>query len=67
MAQIFSSGVFQNDLVFIPAKKYIKDFSGATRIDSWKYNGIAAENIKNITKSYSNFTPTFVDIMCFQA
>ena len=45
----------------MPAKKYIKYFSGATRIDSQKYNGMAAENIKNITKSHSNFAPTFVD------
>ena len=29
-AKYFSSGIFQNYLVFIPAKKYIKDFSGTT-------------------------------------
>ena len=27
----------------------------------WKSNGISEENIKNITKSDSNFAPTFVD------
>ena len=27
----------------------------------WKPNGISEENIENITKSGSNFTPTFVD------
>ena len=43
------------------AKKYIKYFSGITRINSWKYNGISEENIENITKSDSNFAPTFVD------
>ena len=29
----FSSGMFQNCLAFIPAKKYIKYFNGTTRID----------------------------------
>ena len=28
----YSSGIFQNCLVFIPAKKYIKYFSGTTQI-----------------------------------
>ena len=46
----FSSEIFQNYLVFIPAKKYIKYFSGTTRIDLWKSNGISEENIENITK-----------------
>ena len=61
MDQDFSSGMFQNYLVFLPAKKYIKYCSGTTRIDSWKSNGISEENIESITKSDSNFTPTFVD------
>ena len=30
-AKYFFSGIFQNYLVFIPAKKYIKYFSGTTR------------------------------------
>ena len=60
-AKYFSSGIFQNYLVFMPAKKYIKYFSGTTRINSWKYNGMSEENIENITKSDSNFAPTFVD------
>ena len=46
----FSSEIFQNYLVFIPAKKYIKYFSGTTCIDLWKSNGISEENIENITK-----------------
>ena len=46
---------------FIPVKKYIKYFSGTTRINSWKSNEISEENIKDITKSDSNFAPTFVD------
>ena len=56
-----SSGIFQNYLVFVPAKEYIKYFSGTTRIDLWKSNGISEENIEHITKSESNFAPTFVD------
>ena len=53
--------MFQNYLVLIPAKKYIKYFSGTTRIDSWKSNRMSEENLKSITKSNSNFAPTFVD------
>ena len=37
----FFSGIFQNYLVFSPAKKFIKFFSGTTRIDSWKSNGMS--------------------------
>ena len=61
VAKYFSSGIFQNYLVFIPAKKYIKYFSGATRIYSQKSNGMSEESIENITKSDSNFAPTFVN------
>ena len=59
----FSSGIFlqENYLVFIPTKKYTKYFSGTTLIDPWKSNGMSEENIENITKSDSNFAPTFVD------
>ena len=60
-AKYFSSGIFQNYLVFIPAKKYIKYFSGTTRINSWKSIGMSEKIIENITKSYSNFALTFVD------
>ena len=60
-AKYFSSGIFQNLLVFLPGKKYIKYFSGTTRIESWKSNGISEENIENITKLDSNFAPIFVD------
>ena len=55
------SGIFQNYSLFMPAKKYIKYFSGITQIDFWKSNGIPEENIENITKLYSNFAPTFVN------
>ena len=60
-AKYFSSGIFQNYLVFIPAKKYIKYFSATTQIDLWKFNEMSEDNIANITKSDRKFTPTFVD------
>ena len=60
-AKYFSSGIFQNYLVFIPAKRYIKYFSDTTRIGSWKFIGISEENIEKITKAGSNFASTFVD------
>ena len=46
----FFSGLFQNYLVAIPATKYIKYFSFATRIRLWKSKEMSEENIKNITK-----------------
>ena len=55
------SGIFQNYLVFIPATKYINYFSGTTKVDLWKSNGMSEENIENITKPDKNFPPTFVD------
>ena len=57
----FSSGIFQNYLVFIPAKIYIKYFIGTTQIEVWKSNGMSEESIENITKSDSSFAATFVD------
>ena len=60
-AKHFSSGIFQNYLVFRPAKRYIKYFSGTTQIDSLEPNGISEKNIENVIKSDSNFAPTFVD------
>ena len=60
-AKCFSSGIFQNYLVFIPANKHIKYFTGTTRIESWKSDGMSKESIENITKSDSNFAPTFDD------
>ena len=56
----FSSGIYQNYLVFIPTKKCIKHFNGTTRINSWKSNGMPKKYIENVTKSDSNFAPTFV-------
>ena len=60
-AKYFSLGIFYNYLVFIPAKKYIKYFTGTTPIESWKSNGMSEESIQNITKSNSSFAPTFVE------
>ena len=60
-AKYFSSGLFQNYLVFIPAKKYIEYFSCTTQIDSWKSNGKSEKNVENMTKSDSNFALNFVD------
>ena len=46
----------------MPAKKHIKYFSGTTRINWWKSNAMSEENIKNITKTDSNyFAPTLTD------
>ena len=53
--------MFQNYLVFVLVKKYIKYLSGTTRINSSKSNEILKENIESITRSDSNFVPTFVD------
>ena len=60
-AKYFSSGIFQNYLVFMPAKKYIKYFVGTPLIVSRKSNGMSEESVENITKSDSNFAPNFVD------
>ena len=59
-AKFLSLGIFQNYLVFIPTKRYIKHYSGTTRIESWKPNRMADESSENITKSNSNFAPVFV-------
>ena len=40
-AKYFSSGIFQNYLVFTPGKECIRYFSGTTWIESWKSNGIS--------------------------
>ena len=53
--------MFQSYLVFIPAEKYVKYFSGTTRTDLWRSNGMSEGGIENITKSDSNFAQTFVD------
>ena len=60
-AKYFSLEIFQNYLVFIPSKTYMKYFISTTRIESWKSNGMSEESIENITKLDSNFLPTFVD------
>ena len=60
-AKYFSLGIFQNYLVFIPAIKYFKWFHDTTQVYLGKANGISEESTENITKSDSNFAPTFVD------
>ena len=60
-AKYFSSGIFQNYLVFRPTKKYIKYLTGTTWIESWKSNGMSEESIENITASDNNFAPTYID------
>ena len=57
-AKYFSSGIFQNYLVFMLAKTYTTYFGGATQIDLWKTKKMSEENIENRTKSDSNFAPT---------
>ena len=49
-AKYFSLGIFQNYIVFISIKKYIKYFSGTTRIEAWKSSGMSEESIENIAK-----------------
>ena len=62
-AKHFSSGIFQNYLVFIPDTKNIKCFKDTTRTYSWKSDGMSKENVENITKLdiRHNFASTFVD------
>ena len=60
VTKYFSSQIFQNYLVFIPAKKYVKYFSATTQINSWKSNEKSEESIENVTKSDSNFALTFI-------
>ena len=60
-AKYFSSGIFQNCLVFIPDKKHIIYFNGITQIYSWKSNRLSEESIEVINISDSLFAPTFVN------
>ena len=41
--------IFQNYLVFIPAKSYVRYFSETTQRKFVRSNGISEENIENIT------------------
>ena len=60
-AKYFSLVIFQNYLVFMQAKKYIKYFNSTTQIDFLKSNGILGESNENVTKSDRDFAWTFVD------
>ena len=57
----FTSGIFQNYLVFIPAKKYISLLNMLVALHGLISGKNVRKNIKDITKSDSNFAPTFVD------
>ena len=59
-AKYFSLGIFQYRLVFLPAKMYIIYFSGTTRSELCKSNGMSEESIETMTRSDSNFASTFV-------
>ena len=45
-AKYFSSAIFQNYLVFIPDKKYIKYFNDTDQIYLWKSNGMPEKMLK---------------------
>ena len=59
-AKYFSLGIVFSIQYLYQLKKRHKIFSGTTQIDSWKSNILLEENIKNITKSKSNFAQTVV-------
>ena len=52
----YSLGIFQNYSVFIPAQNILNILVALLRL-----NEMSKESIENITKSESNFAPTFVD------
>ena len=60
-AKYFSLGIFQNCLVFIPDKKYIKYFNGTDEIYSWKSNGMSEDSIENITNQTTFLLQLFVN------
>ena len=62
----FSSAIFQNYLLFIPAKKYTKYFSATTWIDSWKSNGMS-EDIRKIELNQTAILhQLFLIMICYQ-
>ena len=60
-AKHFSWEIFQNYLLFMQAKKYIKYFDDTTWINSWISIAISEENVEKITQSDFNFALIFVD------
>ena len=48
----YSLGIFQNYLVFVPAKKCIKYFSGTVRIALWKSNGMPGQPLKILRQQF---------------
>ena len=65
-ANYFSLTIFQNYLVFIPAKKFIKYFNATTRIHSWKSNGMSEENIEIKLNQTGILHQLFLIIMYYQ-
>ena len=63
-AKYFSSGIFQNYLLFISAKKHIECFSATTRIDSWKPNGMSRKYWKYGLQTW-NFVKKWLRYRCF--
>ena len=61
MEQNISVEEYCKIVLYLYQLKTTKYFSGTTRIHSWRSNGMSEENIENITKSDSNFAPTFVN------
>ena len=58
---IFLQEYFKTIQYLYQLKNELYYFSGTTRIDWWKTNGMPDEYIEIITKSDSNFAQTFVD------
>ena len=59
-AKYLSSGILQNYLVFISAKKYLTFFTRTTEIYSCKSNGISEKSIKKIATSENSSAPTWI-------
>ena len=60
-AKYFSSGIFQNYLVFIPAKNTLNILVVLLGFIRGNLMECQKENIENIAKSDNNFASTFVD------
>ena len=64
-AKHFSLKMFQNCLVYMPGKKYVKYFNSTDQIYLQKSNGMSEESIENITTLKNLFSPTFVNHYIF--
>ena len=62
MVQKFSSEILRNYLIFIPTKKYLRFFTNASKVYSWKSKGFSEEvSIEDITTLDGKFAPTLID------